>query len=406
LVRSNQQVRRLVQQQLEQAAEDISSWQAPTLADDEIQRIQKSIQTFHHTTSRTDLTATGVDGSGEFPLLSFADTFVYLSLAQAVSYTADKRNGLQEVNPTDAVVGIAWLPEDSKIGPTRFDQALCDLVGEETKLQDIIERSDYRELKSIAARRRFSTSTLLDGLIRPHASDSGNIGIQLRSTAEFAAALRVIRDNDPPDYVLMDTTFSLPLLSSTSSLFYEHVKRLCCVEARQRKVAFFALSKSHGLSGMDRLETIASEMQGLASRQVAEHWHMRIPKRELDGWALSISEGKTLPPVGAMSYLVRFHRTTPVMRLDMDEAYWRENIQGTTEEKTRANEHKLFEDLDFLSHDVRSYGYPFPVKAAHDRASLTSAERLDYKKQATAVLVKQGMNPNLFRDPSVMTGHK
>jgi hypothetical protein len=148
----------------------------------------------------------------------------------------------------------------------------------------------------------------LGELIRPHASDTGNLAIQLRSAAEFGAALRLLEGEVLPQYLLVDTTFSLPLVSNAAnSLFYEHLKRLCCLRARSRGVGFFALSKSHGLPAMEVLEDIAREVQGLGSGQAAEHWYLRFPELGRDGWELSLTEGRRIPPPGAVSYLVRFH---------------------------------------------------------------------------------------------------
>ena len=68
-------------------------------------------------------------------------------------------------------------------------------------------------------------------------------------------------------------------------------------------------------------------------------------------------------------------------------------------------ETKIFEDLDYASHDQRSYGYPYPIKAAHDRASLTQAERIALRKQIIDAAVRSGMKRSLFRDVSKSTGH-
>lgn len=35
-----------------------------------------------------------------------------------------------------------------------------------------------------------------------------------------------------------------------------------------------------------------------------------------------------------MTYLVRFHRNVPVLRLNLDRVYWEQRIQGQNEEET------------------------------------------------------------------------
>lgn len=153
------------------------------------------------------------------------------------------------------------------------------------------------------------------------------------------------------------------------------------------------------------MERIAVELQGLKKEKVAEHWYLKIPEVDQDNWVLSISQGRRIPPPGAVSYLVRFHKTTPVMRLDMDRTYWETFIKGANDSETQRNERRVFEDLDYASHDQRAYGYPYPIKAAHDRASLTQVERVTYRKELIARAIGAGMSPNLFRDPSMATGH-
>jgi hypothetical protein len=208
-------------------------------------------------------------------------------------------------------------------------------------------------------------------------------------------------------YVLVDGTMSLPLVSRTElSLFHEHLKRLCCVEARSRGIGFFALSKSHGLPSVELLEEVAREKAGLEKGKTAEHWYLRIPTREVDGWESSLTDGSRLPPVGAVTYLIRFHRTTPVLRLDMDCGFWHEQIRRETEDETCANEQRIFEYLDYASHDQRCYGYPYPIKAGHDRASLTQAERVALRKQIIDAAARAGMKRSLFRDVALTTGHE
>jgi hypothetical protein len=208
--------------------------------------------------------------------------------------------------------------------------------------------------------------------------------------------------SDPPcRYVLMDTTMSLPMVTRHDlSLFYEHVKRLCCVRARERGIALFTISKSHGLPSIELLEGLACDKLGLDRKKTAEHWYLRMPLLGFDNWELPLIEGRQIPPVGAISYLFRLHRNTPVMRLDMDRDWWEQRIQGNPEA-----EQKLFSELDYCGHDQRAYGYPFPIKACHDRTRLSQAERLVMKKQIIDAAVAQGMKRSLFKDVSMATGH-
>jgi len=67
---------------------------------------------------------------------------------------------------------------------------------------------------------------------------------------------------------------------------------------------------------------------------------------------------------------------------------------------------QFFGSLDYASHDQRCFGYPYPIKAAHDRGSLTEQERTVLRQQLVESAVHAGMRRALFRDPSQLTGHR
>lgn len=385
----------------------MKAWEEqPRLAEAEKETIRKNLHSFSHTTAREQLRIAGVDGSGDFPALSYADSFVYVTTAQATVYDADRVSGLREVGPApEPIVHFTWLPESETVRNEAFDNAFAYLAG--IPLREVVEESDYRKIKLAEARRSSTVASLIEGMIRPHAADASNIGLQLRSTAELGAAFRTLREQERLSYLLMDGTLSLPLIGHAySSLFYEHLKRLCCVEARTQGTGFLTLSKSHGLPSIELIEELAREKMGLDRGQAADHWYLRVPVPEWDGWELSLAQGRRLPPPGAVTYLVRFHRTTPVMRLDLDVEFWREQVQGQSEGETRPREQRLFEDLDYAGHDQRCYGYPYPIKAAHDRVSLTEGERVTLRKQIIDAALRAGLKRSLFRDAAQATGHR
>jgi hypothetical protein len=400
-------VRTNVRERLSSLAEEMASWEAsPRIVEDEALRIRESICPFGHAIRPDEFILGGVDGSGDYPSLSYGDSFVYVTVAHGTRYYPNAACGLKEVaEPPLGIMEFSWIPEDEVRRPVAIDAAFERMVG--APIAEVIDKSDYRHLKSRFSGKPHSVSDLLAELIRPHASDTGNLAIQFRSTGELAAALQLIRSQPKSQYVLYDSTLSLPFVSrARNSLFHEHLKRLCCVEACQRGIGFFALSKSHGLPAIEHIERLAAEALGLEGRQVAEHWYLRLPIQNRDGWELSLVEQRNVPPPGAVTYLFRFHRNVPVMRLDMDESYWEQFVKGSTTEETQANEQRIFEHLDYASHDQRCYGYPYPIKAGHDRASLTQPERVALRKMIIDAAVAAGMKRSLFRSASAATGHE
>lgn len=404
-MRFDHHLSRAFQQQLQATAQKMRDWDAQALIDEHAaQDIATRIQFFDHAPGAPPLSFTGVDGSGEYPLLTYADAFVYLTTAHAATYTTHLNAGLKEHTAPQSLVNLAWLPGAQDVARPEVLAAFEAMTGE--SITDTIEGSDYRLLNPRHA--RVSTQDLVERLVIPPASDSGNHAIQLRTVGELGAARRVLAGGHT-DYLLYDSTLALPLIRSTSSLFLEHLKRRVCVQAREQGAAFVAVSKSPGLPGMDDIERLALNRARAdvdAQTSVAEHWFLRLPVPDEDDWSFPPADGRAVPPPGAVSYLVRFHRNTGVLRIDLDRTYWQTHLRADTDAQTRARERRLFEHLDYAGHDQRAYGYPYPIKAAHDHASLTGTERHAFRSQLIDAAVKTGMNRKLFRNASGLTGHR
>ncbi len=391
-------LRRDVAAQIRSVAEQMGAWEhQPRLSPDDRDWIRDSIRGFPHTTTLGDVRLGGVDGSGDFPSLTYADSFVYLSVAAGAVYETDALCGLREVDTgVAATAEFSWLPGDNDEVARQWDKAFEALA--RRPIEQVLHDSDYRHVKAKVTGRSQREAALARHLLRPKASDAGNVGIQLRSCAELGAALALVGGGQRLDVVLMDGTMSLPMVSRDEvSLFHEHLKRLLAVEAYAAGTAFIAISKSHGLPGIEEVESLAAEALGVPPRE-AEHWFLRLPDHSTSG-GLPLTAGRHVPPPGAVSFLVRFHRTTPVLRIDVDQTYWREHLAGTGDER-------LFSWLDYAAHDQRCFGYPYPIKAAHDRASLTKKERIALRKQLIDAAAAAGMNRRLFRSPSIATWHE
>jgi hypothetical protein len=385
----------------------MKEWETvPRIDESEQESVRDRIQPFDHTTHVDRLLIAGVDGSGDYPCVTYSDSFVYVTVAHGTVYESNTATGLKELPPIcKPLVNVAWMSEQSEQRHDAWNKAFESLAGR--SIEQSIERSDYQNLKAAASGRATSVSKLNDELLRPHAHDSGNVAIQLRSLGELGAALRLIESEQNLDFVLVDGTLSLPLVTRRDvSLFYEHVKRLCCVSATQRNIGFFAVSKSHGLPSIELIESLAQQKINPTDQKRAEHWFLRVPVPGYDKWKFGLTEDRNLPPLGAVTYLVRFHRSIPVLRLDMDRDFWERQVLGPDVETTIENERSIFQKLDYACHDQRCFGYPYPIKAGHDRASLTTQERTILRKQIVDAAVEQGLKRSLFRDASLATGHK
>jgi hypothetical protein len=391
-------MRRAMRDRLVDVSSKMAAWDHQPPASPDLHRhLINAIQPFDHTTSLPDLLIGGVDGSGYFPAAAYGDSFVYVSVASATLYESDAVHGLKEIDRGfEPLVEFTWLTTSEQQRTSAMFDSFERLMGR--SVDDVLSGSDYSTLSrkgrgDLAMRRR--------GLIIPPAHDAGNVGVQLRTTAELAAALQLIEASPSDALVLTDGTMSLPFVQrDRQSLFFEHLRRFCCVRAQARNVVFAALSKSHGLPSGMRIEEAAREKLGVAE---PEHWFMRVPEAARDGWSPWSPDGPTMPPLGAVSFLIRLHRSTPIMRIDFDARFWEQRVSGSNDlEMAR----RFFGALDYASHDQRCYGYPYPVKAAHDRGSLTELERGVLRQQLVDAAVQAGMRRSSFRDTSQMTGHR
>lgn len=349
----------------------------------------------------------GADGSGDFPCVKYGDSFVYLTVAMSRIYEALPSGVLHEHSIEDNdVVDFLWLPEDQSKSRDRFKDGFARMMG--TPIEVVCEESDYYEYKSKHGKVPADKQGLLGDkvLILPPAHDADNINIQLMTVAEVGALMRLMKYsalsqwNNMPIYLLEDTTLALPMVTSKNALFFEIAKRYACVVAKQKGIAYMTVSKSHNMPHMDMIEDLI-----LSNNQTQEHWFIRLPSEEMNETKPTFLGTRTVPPVGAISYLFKLHKTTQPMRLDMDFKYWYDNIRSENTEEQRKREIQLFRDLDFASHDQRCYGYPYPIKACHDMASMTDAERLSMRKQIIDSAVRAGLKRKNFVDPEIQTGH-
>lgn len=396
-------------QQIREVVGDIKDWNADdTALSKDLKDLEDRIVPFDHCAMPDHLfRMAGSDGSGDFPCVRYGDSFVYLVTAMARLYeAAPDMSRLSELKaPSCDIVDLLWLPEDRKVSSQRFRDFFEHICGE--SLATICSQSDYYNLCKKHGHAPATSIDLIDSLIFPEAHDDNNVRIQMMGTAEAAVFLRLLHTGNLVQqlgmtaYVLQDSTLALPLVGYPKSLFFEIAKRYACVLARQMGVAYLAVSKSHNLPHIDAIEDLVRKVS-----PSLEHWFLRLPIPALGEKAPQFIGTRAIPPIGAVTYLFRLHRTMPTMRLDMDFEYWKSAIWNHDAAETLAHEVQIFRDLDFASHDQRCYGSPYPIKACHDMASLTEAERVAFRKKVVDEAVAAGLKRKNFLDPSIPAGHK
>src|SRR5581483_143287 len=236
---------------------EMREWETNWSVDeDESRKIASMVRVFSHTIKLCNITIAGVDGDGDFPSVAYGDSLIYFTQSWTTCYKSVPIDGLKEVSLIyPYLMELTMLPSETSACRIAVDQAFRKLAN--TDISEVIERSDYRILKARVSGKANTQVSLINGLIRPHATDSGNIAVQLRATGELGIALRQLQGPIEFDYLLIDGTLSLPFVNrAQDSLFYEYLKRLCCVEARKHNVGLFALSRSHGFPSIEPIEEI------------------------------------------------------------------------------------------------------------------------------------------------------
>lgn len=373
----------------------------------EIRSLADYVGTFEHCYKPDrDFLIAGADGSGDFPCVRYGDSFVYVVVALARLYSADKGDShlVEHDLKIKDVVDFLWLPEAKKKSDPLFDQ-FFERIGGDT-LEHICEESDYNKLSQGTRGVHSSAADIVKDLRKPEAHDAHNIPIQMMGPAETAVLIRALESDfvavsNRPVYLIQDTTLSLPFLTKPMTLFFEVYKRYACVKARKAGACYFTLSKSHNMPHIDLIEELVGHVTGSQ-----EHWYLRMPNPALGEKPPAFLDDRAIPPKGAVTYLFNLHKNQQPMRIDLDWEYWKSHFWSENKDNLRAAERQFFRDIDFSSHDMRCYGYPYPVKASHDMVSLTAAERAALRKQVIDRGLAAGLKYKNFLDPSFATGHK
>lgn len=390
-----------IKSQIQQIAETMKQYEeTPALSEEERLLLFDRIRFFHHSTKQDNLFFGAAKGGGDFPSVIYGNSYVYVTVANSILFRTDRVSGLVEVKTgIEPQVNVSLLHQASERTSFQLDEVFADLCG--MPIAEVIENSDYQNLKIPDKNKGSGADFLYQNLIRPPESDSGNLSIQLRSTAEYGATFKLIRSAEDCNYILLDGTLSLPFVTRPdASLFYEHLKRLCCVEAHRKKIGLLFLSANHGVVEAKLLENLAREKSSLPTDAPVEHCFFRFPVPKVDEWQGTLTEKYRIPPAGAVTYLVWLHKNFPAYRLDVDRSFWLDFVYGNTDAETERNEQKLFEILDYLCHEQRSFGFPYPLRAVQNRLAMSRAERTGLRKQIIDRCVEYGMKRALFREAS------
>lgn len=350
--------------------------------DDELKALQAKVRAYPHTARlASEFVVAAVDGSGEFPVLQQDDIFLHFAIAAGAAYqtASTRQHKLTSVgSPLSMVKQFVLLTDDAKLAAVSYESYLKSVAGLE--LAELVNQSDYCNVYGQFGRKLSASQVTWGKVTMSKASQVASHAYLLRSLAELGMAIRMLEAR--PRYLLLDTSLVYFLLGEAVFL-PEVMKRYLITKANAQGTAVVALCKSHNIPNGDLIGRHAKDELGLS-----DHWYLRLPSAALGEPTPQFLEGREIPPKLSVSYLFKFHATSFPLRVDVDAEWWRAAIGGD-ESKERA----FFADLDFTCHEVRSFGYPYPMHAAHRAASLTRQER----KALKDMLVQQAQKEGLLR---------
>jgi hypothetical protein len=331
----------------------------------ELERLCDRLTVFDHCTRlEQDFVVAGVDGSGEFPVIQQDDIFMHFVVsAGAVFETCTKRQHKLSVHNMkgDLYTGLIILRDLGEGVLAGYRGYLNEFLSMD--LHDLVDRSDYCAVFSAEGRKPLTPGDVQwDQVAISRASQVATHAYMIRSLAELGMAVRCLAQK--PRYLLLDTSLVYFLLGETIYL-PELLKRHLICQANEQGTGVLGLCKSHGIPNGDLLGRWATERFG-----AKDHWFLRLPSASLGEPIPVFLQDREVPPKLGVSYLFKFHDMSFPMRLDVDAGWWRTHIKDDA-----AREKQLFQDLDYTCHDVRSYGYPYPLQSAHRKSSLTRKER-------------------------------
>lgn len=357
----------------------------------DLERLCERLRAYEHCRRLPEEFVIGaVDGSGEYPLLQQDDVFLHFATASRTCYeTASHRQHKLTALDEGAELNGSFviLRDEMKFVRSNYREFLNRLTG--LDLSDLVAGSDYCEVFNAVGRKSLSKGDVTwKNMALSKASQVATHAYLIRSIAELGMAIRLLEEK--PRYILLDTSLVYFLLGESIYL-PELMKRYLITRANAQGTGVIAINKSHNIPNGDLVGRTAMEKHGLP-----DHWYLRLPTASLGEEPLDFLKDKEIPPKLGVSYLFKFHAASFPMRIDVDAEWWKSTIGGD-----EGKERRFFEDLDYTCHDVRSYGYPYPLHAAHRRSSLTKQERkaikdiMLQKAQEQGLLRGAGLNPQM-----------
>lgn len=372
-----------------------------------------------------------IDGSGADTLLSLNDIAIHLVTA---SFAADRvkfREGTTKQLKLDLPVctspeGILRLilvrPDKEDEMWEEFADFILANYGEDFK--EVIRRVIY-DLISIKYKKVLKTNS-----VPPVASDQDIINLakqahfkllsehfdkytkwlltvganqsrgwydQFRETLEYSLANALLNSDTHFKYLFLDGSMNMFMRPDQDQprLAPNYLLRDLAIKSLRKGTCLAAVSKTTSFPFAYRIaQDIENDLGG------EKKWFLRIPTRIQGSTPLKILENRPhIPPRYGVSYLFHFSSEVPLLRIDFDINWWNKHIKSATVQDTINKEIELFQEIDWLSREVRYFGYFFDLAFAHNETIVRFPERDQIAEMLIDYFVEQGEDYRMFVHP-------
>lgn len=383
-----------------------------------------------------DFNIAAIDGSGAESLIALNDISIHLMTAAfAADQTRFNKGTTKQLDFTpplctspEGILRLVLLREDTSdevwgdflsyihynYGEKLLDlviRSLGDIVTEAFKLKrpnDPIPKLDTKTKIVLAAKQlnlklyKDDIENFSSWMVSPGANAPRGWYDQFREILEYSLASAVLKSDIHFKYLFLDGSMNM-LMSPKQiqpRLASNYLLRDVCLKALEKETCVVAVSKTTTFPFVYRIAQDLEKSLGSEKK-----WFVRIPTPPRESYTLNILKDRPhIPPAYGVTYLFHFSSEVPILRIDIDEKWWKEKIRSSDKKKERKNELKMFQEIDWLARDVRYYGYFFDLAFAHHTTLVKFSERDVVADQLINYFTEKGENPKMFIHPRKRLG--
>ncbi|MHA1259411.1 MAG: hypothetical protein ACTSRO_07195 [Candidatus Heimdallarchaeaceae archaeon] len=386
--------------------------------------------------NKENFNVAAIDGSGAEGLISLNDIAIHFLTAAFAADRTDFLNGTTkqlDIEPTlcthpDGVTRLVLLREDKNDEVWEdfksfinfnygekleaiIDKIIKDIVIETFKekkpgdpLPPLNRKGFITQIaKGLGLKLSYAEDKKVESwLVSPRSPAQRGWFEQFREVLEYSLAHALLKTNTHFKYIFLDGSMNMLMSPGQIQprLAANYLLRDLCLKSLKKNTCTVAVSKTTTFPFIYRL---ASDLEKKLGGE--KKWFVRIPNKKREKYALSVLKDRPhIPPKYGVTYLFHFSSEVPILRIDFDEKWWKENIENKDKKKETAKEIELFQEIDWLARDVRYIGYFFGLAFAHTSTVVRFPDRDIVAQKLIDYFAEKGENPKMFIHPRKRLG--